>query len=667
MATTVTSRLFAALAAVFILASCSGGGSDVVPQATTQSAPFVGTAVQGSFDGATRRRALAATFSEVARPTFNVTSRVTTPQAAAVKAQSLAAAGEGNAAPTPDQLFDWAEGKYPDLFPSHQVTRTGEYDGVTYDFRGYPVVGGVNHVGVAKSGADIGGVYGIGPFTGSVLVRFGKDVDFRCQMDPVICGPKLVSAKIVNMVTGASIDAQGATGVAAKGARLVLTYDSLSCAGVGGTGVVGQLVLTISCAGSALTFVPGIPGEERWTFGSDVTVTASGLRNAAGYPSAEVSVTFSTKVAAAGQGAKVYTGNQLGSEPIQNLGNVLSVFEVGNRSLAKNVDFSNDYDYSFWYGQVVVDPVTGVIWVVPTYGSFLYRIDLESGSVLQPIWLGELNIGTRGMNLSGDDVCLIRGMPTSSSQLSHPLQNSLVCINRFTLLTRLSTGSNVTGDADKILLGLFAVGDKLYIPAVDRRAAAVEPPNDAARGRDGWLPGYEGTVTEIDPKSLRVTRTFQVGSAPTSLLASQTATELLAFNMGDKTVSAINLKTGVVRQVSLAMKGFERPSGALSDWEKGRIYVSDDVGAVRILNATTLQEVGRINLDGETPAHMVIVQGKLWVACYKRDTFYRGDKVVVVDRDRLVVESRITTRSGSTIPDFQANMPYAITAYDPGQ
>lgn len=666
MATTVTSRLFAALAAVFILASC-GGGSDVVsPQATVQSAPFVGAAVQGTFDGATRRRALAATSSEVARPKFNVTSRVTTPQAAAVKAQSLAAAGEGNAAPTPDQLFDWAEGRYPDLFPGHQVTRNGEYGGVNYDFRGYPVVGGVNHIGVAKSGPDKGGVYGIGPFTGSVLVRFGRDEDFHCQMDPVICGPKLVSAKIINMVTGASIDAQGATGVAAKGTKLVLTYDSLSCAGVEGTGVVGTLVLTISCAGNAVTFVPGIPGEERWTFGSDVTVTASGLRNAAGYPSAEVSVTFSSQVAAAGQGAKVYTGNWRGSNPNVSLGNAMSIFDVATATLVQQIDYGLAPGYGILDGQVVVDPVAGVVYQAPWSGFMIYRVDLETGSVLTPIRIdpnSTSNQRSRGLVIVGNDVCQVLGVPNFEGQYYY-LDNALVCFDRFTLVNTFTSSRGYVADVSMIGMGMtYASGrNAMYVANVSRSAYFEEQTPGGIR--NGWHAGTRGTVIEIDAATRAVKRTFVVGSAPTNPIVDEQAGKLYVPNMGDQTISKVDLTTGVVTTSPLGMSGYERPSAVLLDKAASRLYVSDSISSIRVLDLATLQETSRINLgDGDIATGMMIVGGKLWVTSsygYQK----LGDKVIVVNRSTLAVEKKIANRSSISGVE---NQPYAITAYDPGQ
>lgn len=639
MATTAISRLFAALAAVSILASC-GGGSDAVPQAKTQSDPFVGTAVQGTFDGATRRQALASSEASI-RPVFSVTSRVTQ-QVAAVKAQSLAAAGEGSLGPTPDQLFDWAEGRYPDLFPGHQVTRNGEYDGVNYDFRGYPVTGGANHIGVAKSGPDVGGIYGIGPFTGHVLVRFGTDLDFRCQVDPVSCGPKLVSAKLVNMLTGASIDAGGATGALAKNTKLVLTYDELSCVGVGGTGVVGTLVMTISCTGSTVTFVPGIPGEERWTFGSDVTVTASGLRNVAGYPSAEVSVTWSTQPFTS---TKVFVGNGAGFTDHRD---VSMIDRSSGAAIGLVLSGPNDSN-QFIDGHFAASRVAGVLYAAPNVTGYIYRLDAATGEALTPLPIyrgavqGDPIQGVQGVASSEQHICAVLGRLTLQS--IYAWRNVLMCWDHFTLEKVFESPVDFVTDSTKIAFDLYYSNKNKRFYAINGTEAAVyieEYQYQGYRYRDGFKAGTPGTVTEVNCETIpcKVSKTYQVGSVPRGISEDPATGTLYVTNSGDKSLSVITPSSGqVVTRALPNFTGWQVPVRVLYD--AGRLLVGDYMSDVAVMNPTTLAEVGRIE-TGNVPMGMAVVGDEIWVALPWNVLTGLSDQVAVLDRSTLAVKRKLT-------------------------
>lgn len=660
-------------AATLFLSACGGGGGDApsssptTTPAETKAAPFVGTATASN---------LLSVKTAQPTPAFNLTFNVDGTKdgkASAVRKTALSASTVRADYPD-DDLIDWGERTFNTLFPYHAVTQNGDVGGTNYNFRGYNLAdGGTNFVGIAKTGSDVGGVYGIGTYTGWNLVRFGHKSDFQCAASPPSCGPTLASAKIVNFAgeTLADLLAANPPAVSAKATRLALTYsETLDCAGVGGTGVVGGILITVACEGRTVTFTPGQSGEERWPMGTTNTLTVGGLRNTDGYPSASVDATFTTNPPQVAAGGKVYTANWLGKNPELNMGNALSLYDGATETLNRQIDFGNIPGYQVLSGQVVLDPAAGVVYMAPRAGSVLYRLDLETDAPLASIKLDvteqpSSDHGMRGMALSDQALCLVLGR---SGPETYYRENSLLCFGRHTGREVYRSSNNFVTDATKIPMGLvYASGrKKFYVPNASVAAMYTEPPNDASRARDGWLPGHPGTVTEIDAESFQVTRTFTVGSAPSSPFVDEGAGKLYIFNAGDKTASVVDLETGIVTTPPLGMSGFERPIAALPDWDKGRVYVSDDVGAIRILHPATLSEVGRIDLGQNcTPGNMAIVNGKLWVACYKRDTFFRGDQVLIIDRDTLMVTRSIVTRSASTVPDFQANMPWAITSYVP--
>ena len=87
-------------------------------------------------------------------------------------------------------LFDWAEYKYPSLFPKGPQNFPLVYLNVSYTIRAYP---NGNYLGLT-TGGDI---YGLGPvFTGGVLQSFGKLSDYvalvqgdACLVYPGSCDP----------------------------------------------------------------------------------------------------------------------------------------------------------------------------------------------------------------------------------------------------------------------------------------------------------------------------------------------------------------------------------------------------------------------------------------------------------------------------------------------
>lgn len=108
------------------------------------------------------------------------------------------------AATLPQDMLNWAEQAYPQLFPGHQPDQ--QYEGVTY--RHYPLTG--NHVGLSGDRVLV-----MGPVSGGPVVDLGAVADFRCLMSPQTCaGERPVDARQTRVAAGPShtlvVNAQGA-------------------------------------------------------------------------------------------------------------------------------------------------------------------------------------------------------------------------------------------------------------------------------------------------------------------------------------------------------------------------------------------------------------------------------------------------------------------------
>ncbi len=119
-------------------------------------------------------------------------------------------------------LFDWAEYKYPDLFPkgAQNLPVPIAYEGSVYTVRAYP---NGNFLGLRQDGA----VFGLGPFTGNALQQFGRLADYaaavvaeRCQVNPASCAPTNEPTGPVNECT------MPAATALTPGNRAILTYVS---------------------------------------------------------------------------------------------------------------------------------------------------------------------------------------------------------------------------------------------------------------------------------------------------------------------------------------------------------------------------------------------------------------------------------------------------------
>ena len=112
-----------------------------------------------------------------------------TDYAALVEADKCSVDPSNCAGPSANELFDWAEYKYPQLFFPKQTMINYElpYEGQLYTLRSYP---NGNHLGLTSEGR----IYGLGPFTGNVLQYFGTAAEYaalvaadKCSVKPSSC------------------------------------------------------------------------------------------------------------------------------------------------------------------------------------------------------------------------------------------------------------------------------------------------------------------------------------------------------------------------------------------------------------------------------------------------------------------------------------------------
>jgi hypothetical protein len=99
----------------------------------------------------------------------------------AQSAQFTPSAAAASSALTPDQLMDWAESRYPDLFPAAGKTATYA---APYTYRHY--AGTDNYLGVSVGSADVA-IYIYGPVAGWQITRVAALADYTCTVLPQNC------------------------------------------------------------------------------------------------------------------------------------------------------------------------------------------------------------------------------------------------------------------------------------------------------------------------------------------------------------------------------------------------------------------------------------------------------------------------------------------------
>lgn len=210
-------RLAPTLAALVLTASCGGGDTPQRPAAPAQGAAAFRDAVQLALGGSPRRVRLAA---------------------------APAAADAVDPVEAAEQLLDFAEASFPDLFPGPQASA----DLAGYRYRYYPASG--IYLGVRD-----GQVYGLGGTFGSAVVGFGPLTQFiTAQPRPAPCAD-----------AGASADTH-VTRRASVGRNATLLV--MGCRGTVASAqwrqTGGPPVTLVSARGQALSFVPEVAGTYRF-------------------------------------------------------------------------------------------------------------------------------------------------------------------------------------------------------------------------------------------------------------------------------------------------------------------------------------------------------------------------------------------------------------------
>ncbi len=663
MATTVSRRFraMAAVAMVLGLLGCSGTESDepsVLVAANPTAVALSGQAVDRGTDfaGRPRMRALAAPASEsVTKPVIDFSFALVNGGIQTTLAASSATAVSAETSITNSDVLDWAERTYPEQFPPKQSNLVGTADGNTYDYRNYAG----NLLGIRTAGTDVGGVYGVGPYTGNELRRFGHVDDFigaaKCQIKPTICVLTVQSADLVSITTGQVVASvlSGNPTVHAKGTKLRITYDqALNCAGVGGTGVLGQIVLTVACSGQALTFTPGFPGEERWVFGAVNTVTVAGVRSLDGnYPSTSMSVSFATRSAAAGSNARVYVANY---EATAEGGHDVSVINTATQAVVP-VNLA-DVLNGVVPQRLTVDPQAGVVYV-GAGGDRFYRIDIETGVSLAPLYpdpTGEYPgywHTVQGLVIAGQDICAAMGRQDFAEYV---YRNRLLCWNRFTLQPSFRSNSDYLAGRQMVVMAAVAVPERntFYVLAADAMAYNFMVDSTGRHLKQDFDPGTAGTVYEVNADTKAVVQTYSVGAGPRSAVYDAARKRLIVANSGKTAagnieLSVIDLETRRVTPKRLpGFTGDQRPQHLVL--AKGDLWVTDYVSSVAALDLATLAEKRRVQV-GDFPVFFAGIGDQLYVP------LPRDDKMSVIDLR--------TNSLASLIPVGRA--PWYVTGFTP--
>ena len=137
---------------------------------------------------------------------------------------------------TADMTLDWAEYKFPDLFPKAIGVRFPAivYEGVTYNARVYVGVWGERYLGITPDGR----IFGLGDFTAGALQQF-DDVSHwsaqvladKCSVNPDSCvnlPPVANAGTAQNVVTGTVVTLNGSSSSDANGDQLTYSWSLTS-------------------------------------------------------------------------------------------------------------------------------------------------------------------------------------------------------------------------------------------------------------------------------------------------------------------------------------------------------------------------------------------------------------------------------------------------------
>lgn len=170
---------------------------------------------------------------------------------------------------------------------------------------------------------------------------------------------------------------------------------------------------------------------------------------------------------------------------------------------------------------------------------------------------------------------------------------------------------------------VFMVADRernrVYVLSYNKASLVFNPWPD-------YLPGFAGKVYEIDTTTNALARTFSVGSGPSGAVIDPVKRLLYVSNWGDRTISIINLGTGVVRKVDLPSffaeddKYRQRPVGLalagtkllIANSKFSKDSPTDQVGGLAVLDLAS-ETITQTIPVGDIPYHMASVGNDVWV------------------------------------------------------
>ncbi|MFO1253203.1 MAG: hypothetical protein U1E77_19190 [Inhella sp.] len=171
------------------------------------------------------------------------------------------------------ELFDWAEYKYPSLFPKGPQNFSLVHEGVSYTVRAYP---GGTYLGLT----DDGRVYGLGAFTSGQLQAFGRLGDYSAQIQADSCALYPGSCNSNQPLGPVNECFLPASQALALGSRFQLSYSYDS---TGRDGTASGEVTTESLVEQHTQF-EGQPAVQR-AMNTDITVTQAGQTITSSYRS----------------------------------------------------------------------------------------------------------------------------------------------------------------------------------------------------------------------------------------------------------------------------------------------------------------------------------------------------------------------------------------------
>lgn len=617
----------AVAAAVFVLLSACGGG-ETPEQAQTQVAS---TEVVQALSGkaAPAREQILAVSAPAPKSGFSLTADIKLAGTAEARAQKQAVTVSVplSVASKAENVMNWAQVQ-PGLkqyFPNPQVSQDICITEGCFTYRLYPETG--NIVGVKTDSPDAGGIYLYGPYVGNILTRYASidDGEFRCIADVDSCRPTVISTAPQN----------GAVDVSAKGTVVNFTFsEPINCAGIDGTGEVGsdvKVIVTISCRSASRT-VTITPADNRWPFGIEARLTITGVQNLAGYPSLPVEVAFKTKP------VQVTPTYYLGDLALQDGSNAVHAVNPTTGAITKEIGFAPVPGFGPAH-QMVADPLSGQLVVVP-WGTYrLYFADLEDRTVtmLDLNALANVQYITEGVFLNGANVCTAytRSIVYNASGFGTLVSNNqLACWNRTTRVQTVLTAKNSLAEEVMRTLKINLVSDKVYL--LNGLHTAYDNADNL------WLPGTPGELRVLDPATLALELKVKVGSVPVDF-AVHPSGDVWVLNGGDKSLSVVHPNGTVETQVlgGFNENPYQRPTNIVLDSAKNHVYITDGYQNLVVYDLTTRREVRRIPLGTiySSPRGMVIRGDDLFVVLANRSS------VMKVNRDTFAV-STFTTGLG---------------------